>query len=92
MFAKDARLSRLVLRPTQYSKVLKASVFTHFIAEVFGVRTAARPASEPNVRSDLHHEAPHATQRSELAGVFQQICGAPGANQSDSLGRPVNCQ
>jgi len=92
MLAKDARFSRLVLRTTQYSKVLKASVFAHFIAEVFGVRTAARPGSEPNVRSDLHHEAPHATQRSELAGVFQQICGAPGANQSDSLGRPVNCQ
>jgi hypothetical protein len=73
MFAEDARLSRLVLRLTQHSKLLEAGMFAHFIAEVFGSRTAARRGGEPNVLTDLRHEAPHPAQRSKPPGAFQRL-------------------
>ena len=67
-------------------------MFAHFISQVLGLRTAAGRSGKPNVRGDFCHEAAHVTQRSKPAGVFQQFCGATGAEQPDRLGRPVDRQ
>jgi hypothetical protein len=70
MSAEDARLGGLVLRLTQHSQLLEASVLAHFITEVPGLRAAPRRGGQLNVRGNLRHEAPHATQRSQPAGEF----------------------
>src|SRR5579864_374935 len=89
MSAEYASLSRLVLWLAQHSKLPEPSVFAHRIAEVCGPRTATVRSGEPNVRSELGHEAPHAAQCPKPPGTFDQSCSAIRAEQPDGLGRPV---
>src|SRR5262249_19247224 len=84
--AEDARLGGLVFRLRQHPQLLEASVLAHLVTEIPGLGAAPGRGGQLNVRGNFLHEAPHAAERSEATGAFQDPCSAYGAEQPHGLG------
>src|SRR6266436_230361 len=69
---EDAQLGSLILPCRQHPDFLETEILAHFIAQVFGLCTSARPRREPNVRRELCHETPKDMEGSQAAFPFQE--------------------